>query len=92
MLTYSNHALKAANNDRYGNVKLPQSIGLANGYIFEVETQDKTIAKLAIRYPLKGGLDITFVLLYNSGIVKTVWLNKRSDVHKTLKRSKYESE
>lgn len=88
-LKYSNHARNEAKSDRYGNFQLPASINVNDGYTFEVEAQGKNLVKLAIRFSMNDKVDMTLVVL-TDGTVKTVWLNQKTDIHRTLDRSRYE--
>lgn len=90
-LQYSEHAKRAAHSDRYGLITLPESINVNDGYIFEAEASGKNLVKLVVRHSFNHQLDITYVILLN-GTVKTVWLNHKNDVHRTLDRSQYERE
>lgn len=92
-LTYSKHAQEAAKTDRYGLIKLPQGITFHKDRIIEVETEDNvTVTKMVVRmnYPLNNKLDIVYVIIPQTGLVKTVWINAVSDKHTTLNKNKYE--
>lgn len=87
---YSAHALKAAKEDRYGIINLPKTIEFSKKAIIEVETKDNVEAdKIVVRIPYSGEDDLCLVILLDSKVVKTVWLNKRSDKHNTLDKNKY---
>ena len=95
-LQYSPHARKEANSDRYGKVKLPETINLETAYIFEVEINDSGVLnKIVARVPYNNKFDLVIVMkvnqyVVNYVIVKTIWLNSVDDKHKTLDESKYE--
>lgn len=91
-LTYSKHALRAAKTDRYGGMRLPESVVIPRDSIIEVESQDGLeVDKIVFRipYPLKDDLDLCIVVIPSKQFVKTVWFNKNTDTHPTLDRSKY---
>lgn len=90
-LKYSNHALKAAQNDRYGKINLPETLNtkLDNVTLIELETKNGKPFKGVYRMPYNDKHDIVIVLLYETRLVKTVWLNSKTDAHKTLDVSKY---
>lgn len=91
-LTYSNHALRAANTDRYGGMKLPEKVVIPRNYIVEVETKDNIeLDKIVFRIPYeyKEDLDLCLVVIPETQFVKTVWFNKATDTHKTLDKEKY---
>jgi len=86
------HARREANSDRYGRINIPQRFSFDSSNIIEVETYDDTNdVKIVVRLPYNDTHDIVLVLLFSSydNILKTVWLNDRNDIHKTLDRSRY---
>jgi hypothetical protein len=87
---YSQHALNAK-SDRYGTIELPETITFSGENVFEVEIENNRVTKMAVRLPYKNDCDLCVVFLMGSGFVKTVWLNKHEDTHKTLNLSKYSS-
>ena len=63
-----------------------------NFYVYEAETLNNTLIKIAIRtnYDLDRDISIVFALSKkNELIVKTAWLNNKSDRHITLDKGKY---
>jgi hypothetical protein len=95
-LRYSQHAMQAAKNDRYGEIdlmKIPRSVKIERGQVIEVETDDLTgqIRKFVVRRPYDEKRDIIIVFLVPDGTVKTVWFNLKSDTHRTLNRGRYAS-
>ena len=88
---YSNHAHRAAQNDRYGHIMLPKFFNLDEAYIFEAECYGPDL-KVVFRYPYDEVFDLVVAAIpqRRSGLyVKTVWLNARTDNHKTLDKEKY---
>ena len=93
-LAYSKHALQAARTDRYGIMRLPESVIIPRNYIVEVESQDDVEAdKIVFRIPYEyeEDLDLCIVVITDTQFVKTVWFNKLTDVHTTLDKSRYSS-
>lgn len=92
-LTYGHHARRAAVDDRYGYIQLPEMFTAQGAQLIEVEVADdgKTVIKQVWRKPLDRVRDIVLVIT-SEGFVKTVWINLRSDKHRTLDRSKYEND
>lgn len=90
-LTYSEHAKKAATDDRYGEMHLPHRVDIRKAETVEIGVVGRTVTKLVLRfsYSRERGLDIIMVIKPESGFVKTVWFNETKDQHKTLDRSKY---
>ncbi len=93
-LNYSNHAKQAAISDRYGVIsKPPFSIEITKDNIIEVETdENKVIRKLVIRIPYDGQTDLALAIIpdYSQALVKSCWLNKKSDAHSTLRTELYQ--
>lgn len=87
-LSYSAHAQEEA-NDRYGQLKLPAVIDVRKADVVEMGVTGMTVTKIVARMPYDNDKDIVIVFLPDSGRVKTVWANLKSDKHKTLDRSKY---
>lgn len=90
-LNYSNHALKAATDDRYGDIPLTPVLNLAHCETIEVEVDGRRVRKVVVRTELDDDNDVVFVLVPGPArwTVKTVWINRKSDLHRTLDRSKY---
>jgi hypothetical protein len=90
-LALSNHAYRACHSDCYGDITPPTTVTITPENLFEVETTGNIVTKLAIRQPYNKEIDISIVLITKQPIsfVKTIWLNKASDKHYTLDKSKY---
>lgn len=87
-LTYSRHALEARLNDRYGVVLLPKQLDVETAKLIEIEVEGNVVVKAVYRIPLNAECDLVLVV-GRDGFVRTVWLNRNNDVHRTLDRSKY---
>lgn len=100
-MVYSEHALRAAEDDRYGRVPLYREMAFAPEELVEVEYQNGQPVKAVFRTPLedvagnKSPFDLVIVMLPperdGKVFVKTVWYNVRSDGHRTLRRHLYNS-
>lgn len=90
-LSYSRHALRAATDDRYGEIPLTPVLNLEYCQTIEVGLEDRRVKKVVVRTELDDDNDVVFVLIPEPGawFVKTVWINRRNDCHKTLDRSRY---
>lgn len=91
-LTYSRHAIIASQSDRYATrrIKLRDKLSFKADDVIELETDaNGSLLKLVVRVSYNADLDIIYVLS-RGGFVKTVWLNKKTDLHETLNESKYE--
>lgn len=89
-LRYSTHALKAAVEDRYGDLTsyLPDYIDFDTAEIVEVEVCNGRIVKRVVRVAVTA--DLALVLAVQSdGLVRTVWANLHSDTHATLHKGKF---
>ena len=68
----------------------PNFINLTQVELVEMEVAYGKPFKVVVRQPYDGEFDIVHVILLKGLIVKTVWLNSRSDKHRTLKnKSQY---
>lgn len=100
-LEYGPHARRAALNDRFGQLaSVPLAHEFTRDEIFEVEVERGEIVKFCARlregFSANTGLQIDLILVCMKSVrtrgalfVKTLWLNLRSDVHRTLDKSKY---
>lgn len=89
-LKYGNHAVSESLVDRYGEIALPRHFDPAQAKLIETEVDARTneITKQVWRQPLDTERDIVLVI-GRGGFVRTVWVNLRTDKHKTLNRSRY---
>lgn len=55
---------------------------------FEIGVEDEEVIKYAVRVHLNDEDDMTVVIDKNNNI-RTAWLNRRDDVHRTLDTTKY---
>ena len=93
LLTYSQHALQEAQNDRYGNgniINLPKYLDTSQAQVIEVEMTGNKTTKVLYRIPYDEDHDLVMAVIPDRGFVKTVWLNENKDLHKTLDHSKYD--
>jgi len=92
MCQFTAHARQACRSDRYGIIIPPQSIQPTPSNIIEIATNDAHVpVKVVIRqtYDSEKDISIAFVPDFETAIVKTCWLNLKSDTHNTLNRSLY---
>lgn len=82
-LRYSPHSLEKA--ECKGIDDLPDYINLTQVDIVEMEVANGRPFKVLARQPYDGIYDLVHVILLSGMVVKTVWLNRRSDNHKTLR-------
>jgi hypothetical protein len=91
-LSYSHHAKLACIHDKYGIINHPPfTIQIKEDNIIELEIKENKIEKLLIRLDYDTDFDILIVFVPDTGIVKTVWLNEKSDKHFTLKKELYQT-
>lgn len=93
-LKWSNHAVRAGMNDRYGVIPVFKTLPLSQFEVVEIAAANNECTKLVVRGRFDNERDVVFVLIppFEPGrpyFVKTVWFNLNSDQHKTLDRSKY---
>lgn len=89
VLNYTYHAIAAAENDRYGRIELPETINFNLTEIVELEIVNGKVFKFVARMHHDTKNDLVLVVLADGYRVKTVWLNRKNDTHRTLDRSKY---
>ncbi len=85
---YGDHSRFEAQVDRYGHITLPATIDLSKFKVIEIGVEGQRVVKMLVRGRLDSTRDICIVLT-STGFVKTVWVNLRTDTHRTLDRSKY---
>lgn len=85
---YGDHARFEAQVDRYGKIQLPKTIDLSKFKVIEVGAEGQRITKILFRGPLDSTRDLCIVL-QPDGYARTVWVNLKTDKHRTLDRSKY---
>lgn len=83
-LRYSKHACERINE--YGIFTPPNFIDSVDCDIFEIEDTD--VRKYALRYPYNA-IDDLCMAVDENGFVRTIWLNKRTDKHATLRKNLY---
>lgn len=91
-LKWTRHATEARTNDRYGYVPAWESINLREAEVIEVGMSSGYLVHLLIRLPYDGRKDILMAvkpIARRPWVVKTVWLNKVNDKHRTLNKSNY---
>ena len=97
-LLYTAHAQSAAKTDRYGKIDLSKvdkmmKVDLKDVVEAEIDDVAGDVTKLVIRKPYDEQFDIVIAftpnIRSNEGTVRTVWLNRKSDVHKTLRTGAY---
>jgi hypothetical protein len=88
---YGAHARNAAQNDRYGRIRLQYSINLNNFDVIEVAFNSGDVVKYLFRGGYDKDYDLCIVLMPSARkwFCKTVWLNSKTDRHNTLDVTKY---
>lgn len=91
-LSFSSHAKAECRKDRYGLIIPPREITVTKDNLIEVEiTNNVLVGKILIRTKFNDTHDISIAFIpdYDTGFVKTLWLNETTDIHRTLDKSKY---
>src|SRR6478609_1808779 len=86
-LRWTGHADRARTNDRYGDIRRFATATLGRLEVVEVGMEYGKIAKILFRGRYTDDLDVCMVLIpanHGPWTVKTVWVNERTDAHKTL--------
>lgn len=90
-ITYSRHAQNVSSGtEGVDAIELPKVFNAKDATLVEVEVNPATgeVEKQVWRMPLDDQNDLCFPML-PSGLIKTVWLNARTDTHSTLRRTRY---
>lgn len=82
---YSHHAIEASADDRYGKIELPDSFNLSRMELVELEVVNNRPFKAVVRMHYDYRNDLVVVILLETFVVKSVWLNRKSDNHRTLR-------
>lgn len=93
-LTYTNHAKKAAAEDRYGIAyALPSQLNTGKARLIEVEVNNGKIEKLLYRMVISISVHLCVAVIPDgrNWLVKTVWGQAANDNHKTLNVERYAS-
>lgn len=91
-LAWTQHAYRAAADDRYGLIEPYPVLDLSYCETIEVELDGCKVLKLVLRAQWDDDHDVVYVVIPNGSkpwTVKTVWMNERNDTHRTLDRSRY---
>jgi hypothetical protein len=89
-LNYTYHARQAAQSDRYGAVDLPATLDTGAALLIEAEIDSGgALVKAVWRVRYDNELDLVLVVIPASATVKTVWINRHNDTHRTLDKSRY---
>lgn len=91
-IAYGSHARAEALADRYGMIRLPKSLTLSRFQVIEVGTVAGRVSKILFRGTLDSERDLCIVLIpaeRGPWRCKTVWVNLKSDQHRTLDVTRY---
>lgn len=88
-LRYSQHAIHASVSDCYGDIKLPRQLNTEKAKLVEIEVENDRVIKAVYRVAHCEQFDLVIVVIPARALVKTVWLNSKTDKHQTLNRYKY---
>lgn len=89
-LKWTYHADNARTDDRYATIPKFSVATLDNLDVIEVGVEDGRVVKILFRGQMDANHDVCMVLIPGKvWTVKTVWINERTDSHKTLDRSRY---
>lgn len=89
LLDYTPHALREAQNDRYGAIKLPKVFDTRQAEMIDVTLDGETITRALYRMDYDEGRDLCLVIEPNTRKGITVWLNEKTDTHATLDKTRY---
>lgn len=87
---FTNHAKKAAKEDKYGEIVLPKAQDFTNLLPFEITVENGQIIKSCYRVPYNESYDLSMSISRPNNEIITVWLNDKNDTHNTLDLSNYD--
>jgi hypothetical protein len=91
-LRWTSHAKAECTKDRYAVIPEFKALTLKRFRVIEVGMVNGQVSKIVFRGRLDDTNDVVIVLIPNGSkpwTVKTAWINRRTDSHKTLDHSKY---
>jgi hypothetical protein len=91
-LSWTRHADSERTKDRYAEIPKFKGLSLKRFSVVEVGMVGGTVSKIVFRGRLDDINDVVIVLIPNGNrpwTVKTAWINRKTDAHKTLDRSRY---
>lgn len=87
----SRHAEDACYNDPRGIITLPKSFLPGVAKVIEAETDENGhLIKILARQPHDAKNDVVYAVALPSKLIKTAWLQTKTDLHKTLRRDLYD--
>lgn len=94
VLSLTNHAIGACRNDKYGDIIPPTHLRVDKRNIIELEVNIYgQPTKVVCRLPYDSRNDICIVAAMEPRCLsvrcKTLWLNRKTDCHFTLDKSRY---
>ncbi len=91
-LRWTSHAKSEAVKDRYAAIPEFKALTLKRFQVIEVGVTNGRVSKIVFRGRLDDTNDVVIVLIPNGSkpwTVKTCWINRKTDTHRTLDNSKY---
>jgi hypothetical protein len=70
-------------------IQLPERIPFQSCTVIEVTLVGRSVSKFLVRFPHEDGVNDLCLSYSTNGRVVTAWLNRRDDLHKTLKSDVY---
>jgi hypothetical protein len=84
------HAQQARLDDPRGIITLPKAFLPGIAQVIEAETDSNgNIIKVLARQPHDSQNDVVYAFIPASRLIKTAWLQTKTDKHRTLDRSRY---
>lgn len=90
-LKYGPHSRQQMQN-KYGVTNLPRSFSFKDEGVklIELEIRYGQVVKMVARMPFDRANDLVIAFHPHDGFVRTAWLNKKTDKHSTLDKSRYD--
>src|SRR5579872_2594321 len=93
-LVWGLHAVSESLSDKYGKIMQFTKLKTTIHNIVELSLNEVLeVSKLLVRVRYSGTHDVCYVVIPegNKAFVKTCWLCRKDDTHKTLDRSQYQT-
>lgn len=87
-LSYSEHAMQEC-QDGNGKIVPPKYLDTQYALPFEFEVNDGKLTKVLYKVGYNLVYNLIIVVIPDRFFVKTLWLNAKTDHHRTLDKSKY---
>jgi hypothetical protein len=93
-LEFSSHAIEETEKDKFGRFQTYKKLTITEKNVIELSLDDTlNVCKLLVRTAYNAFNEVCYVIvpLGDKAMVKTCWLMRKNDNHKSLDKSLYET-